>query len=721
MEIPRVSPQTEGRPSEQGTSRPADQMGLVSGAPGAGSASGPAGACDAVPAADASAQASGADGPTPVAGAPASAAGAPALAELDSTGRPKRYSVHHSYIWLGSLRAFGVVVAAIVVSSFSSLVGLLFEDTDTAGGLMGLLFEDAGTAGGLGLFVAGIAVVAIIVAIAAACFVFQWWSYRHLWYELGDEEFSFYSGIFNKKRVHIPYQRVQSVDQRASLLQRVFGVCSVHIDTAGGSSHTAVTVPYLRKSQAEHLRMQLYARKAAVLGLHPDTRVYAQTPGPSAPQASGFASGVAAAAATPAATASAGAAAMPAGAAAPVSAPAAPAACATGNVLDFGAEAWDDVRGVFAGQEVYMGRSSYEHGLTNKELLLAAITNNASFALIVLGALLTVFQVVGGVLDVAGGRAEAVAGTALSFGRSIFGDNLVVLGVVAGLVVLAVLWLVSVGSACLSFGGFRARRRGRRIEVERGLLQHRISSVDIDRVQSVIVKQGVIRRLLGYCEVSLGKIEAASQSTDDQQQGAAQNGIVVHPLVKLDRVPEILAGLVPEFTDIPASTTPVARVALRRAVIRRAVLFGAGFWLAVITAAVQAAVNLALGSAPDAQPVLFYVNAGACALYAVCAIVFALEVAGAVLWARGSGFAYNRRFMQVANGGLSRETVSFPRRKIQFGFTKTNPFQRRAGTATISVRTAAGTGGTTVSLIDVCEEDAAAWLDWVRPHANVVR
>ena len=705
MESPRVSPQTEGRPSEQGTSRPADQVGLAFGAPEAGSASGPAGACNAVPASDASAQAPGADGPMPVAGTSASVAGAPALAELDSTGRPKRYSVRHSYIWLGSLRAFGVVVAAIVVSSFSSLVGLLFED--------------AGTAGGLGLFVAGIAVVAIIVAIAAACFVFQWWSYRHLWYELGDEEFSFYSGIFNKKRVHIPYQRVQSVDQRASLLQRIFGVCSVHIDTAGGSSHTAVTVPYLRKSQAEHLRMQLYARKAAVLGLNPDTRVYAQAPGPSASWAPGVAA--AAAAAEPAATASAGAAAMPAGAAAPVSAAAAPAACATGNVLDFGAEAWDDVRGVFAGQEVYMGRVSYEHGLTNKELLLAAITNNASFALIVLGALLTVFQVVGGVLDVAGGRAEAVAGTALSFGRSVFGDSLVVLGVVAGLVVLAVLWLVSVGSACLSFGGFRARRRGRRIEVEQGLLQHRISSVDIDRVQSVIVKQGVIRRLLGYCEVSLGKIEAASQSADDQQQRTAQSGIVVHPLVKLDRVPEILAGLVPEFADIPASTTPVARVALRRAVIRRAVLFGAGFWLAVITAAVQVAANLALGSAPDAQPVLFYVNAGACALYAVCAIVFALEVAGAVLWARGSGFAYNRRFMQVANGGLSRETVSFPRRKIQFGFTKTNPFQRRARTATISVRTAAGTGGTTVSLIDVCEEDAAAWLDWVRPHANVVR
>ena len=97
-----------------------------------------------------------------------------------------------------------------------------------------------------------------------------------------------------------------------------------------------------------------------------------------------------------------------------------------------------------------------------------------------------------------------------------------------------------------------------------------------------------------------------------------------------------------------------------------------------------------------------------------------LVMVGAVLWARGSGFAYNRRFMRVVNGGLGCESVSFPRRKIQFGYTKTNPFQRRAQTATIAVRTAAGTGGTTVRLIDVCEDDAQAWLEWVRPRRDAV-
>ena len=86
--------------------------------------------------------------------------------------------------------------------------------------------------------------------------------------------------------------------------------------------------------------------------------------------------------------------------------------------------------------------------------------------------------------------------------------------------------------------------------------------------------------------------------------------------------------------------------------------------------------------------------------YALAAILFVIDVVNAVLWARESSFAYNHRFMQVSNGGLSRETVSFPRQKIQFGCTKSNPLQRRAGTDTLLATTAAGSGGTTTTLID---------------------
>ena len=588
---------------------------------------------------------------------------------------PQRHYVHHSYIWLGSLRSAGIIIVALGISLFSSMIGSFFEG--------------AGRVDGFIVMVAGLGIAASIVVIFLLCLLYQWWSYKHLWYELGDEEFSLYSGIFNKKRVHVPYQRVQSVDQHASLLQRLFGVCTV-------------TVPYLRKDQAEHLRMELYLHKRRILGLGEEPPIASTNVAP-----------------------------VPAGddARVPPAVPQGYVAVAPnvasvgqpGNVLDIGAEVWDDVRGVFAGDAVNMGASSYEYGLTNKELILTGLSNNTGFVLALIGVLATVFQVVGGAMDVAGDAAGAVADAALTAGSALLGGNMVLFGIVICIITVAIMWAVSVAGTCIQFGGFKARRRGNRIEIEHGLLQHRIRGVDVDRVQSVIVKQGVIRRLLGYCELSLGKIDATDTSQGDQTQTTIQQGMVIHPFVKVDRVPEILDGIIPEFADAPAAETGLAPAALRRAIIRRGILQGAGFWIAVCVAVFQIVVNLVWHpTAPVEQMMLSYANVGAYAAYAVCLIIFVLEVISAVMWAKGSGFAFNRRFMRVVNSGLGCESVLFPRRKIQFGYTKTNPFQRRAKTATIAARTAAGTGGTTVRLIDVCEDDALTWLDWVRPQRDAV-
>ncbi len=601
---------------------------------------------------------------------------------------PQRHYVHHSYIWLGSLRSAGIIIVALGISLFSSMIGSFFEG--------------AGRVDGFIVMVAGLGIAASIVVIFLLCLLYQWWSYKHLWYELGDEEFSLYSGIFNKKRVHVPYQRVQSVDQHASLLQRLFGVCTVNVDTAGGASHTAVTVPYLRKDQAEHLRMELYLHKRRILGLGEEPPIASTNVAP-----------------VPAGDDARVPPAVPQGYVAV--APNAASVGQPGNVLDIGAEVWDDVRGVFAGDAVNMGASSYEYGLTNKELILTGLSNNTGFVLALIGVLATVFQVVGGAMDVAGDAAGAVADAALTAGSALLGGNMVLFGIVICIITVAIMWAVSVAGTCIQFGGFKARRRGNRIEIEHGLLQHRIRGVDVDRVQSVIVKQGVIRRLLGYCELSLGKIDATDTSQGDQTQTTIQQGMVIHPFVKVDRVPEILDSIIPEFADAPAAETGLASAALRRAIIRRGILQGAGFWIAVCVAVFQIVVNLVWHpTAPVEQMMLSYANVGAYAAYAVCLIIFVLEVISAVMWAKGSGFAFNRRFMRVVNSGLGCESVLFPRRKIQFGYTKTNPFQRRAKTATIAARTAAGTGGTTVRLIDVCEDDALTWLDWVRPQRDAV-
>ena len=597
---------------------------------------------------------------------------------------PPRHHVHHSYIWLGSIQAGAAMFFVVLVSGFSGFVGAL-ADGETIGDDLPMLMLV------IGAIVLGLVLIIGLVAL------FQWLSYKHLYYVIGPEEFNLYSGIFNKKRVHVPYQRIQSVDQRASLLQRLFGVCTVSIDTAGGSNNKAVQVPYVQKSQAEQLRTELFARKqyatAVQEGMAPQEAAVAVA----------AASGVV----------------LPQAGAAGQAAVAGAAGQAPHNVLDAPAEIWTDVRGVFGGSAVDTGKVTYEYGLTNKELLFTGLSNNTAFVLVILGILGGAAQFASQMAPVLTGMVDPLVGQFMLLSGQLFGGNLVAAGVALVLVIAAVMWLLSIVGSAISFGGFRACRRDNRIEVERGLLQHQFQGVSVDRVQSVIVKQSFIRRLLGYCELSLGKIDAAAESSDEQQKSLSQ-GLVVHPFVKMSRVPEILAGLVPEFAGVPVESTPVAPVALRRALIRRGIIQGTGLWLAVIIAIGQLCSNAFIVPDGDGVIALFYINTGAFIGYALCLVLFVLDLVGAVLWFRGSGFAYNEHFMQVSNGGFARETVSFPRKKIQFGYTKTNPFQRRARTATVSARTAAGIGGTTIRLIDVCEEDARSWLDWLKPRGNVV-
>ena len=628
----------------------------------------------------------------------------PPAAAAPSTELP-RHHVHHSYIWLESVRTIFIIAVCVVVANFSTIIGLVAE-------------EGMGAEAGFIMAVAGIGTLVVILITFGIVAGLRVVGYKHLYFTVGPDEFTLCSGIFNKKQVHVPYQRVQSVDQRATLLQRLFGVCTVSIDTAGGAANKAVVVPYVTKAQAEWLRAELYNRKNALAA--------------QAAVASGMA-GAASATATGMAGApvpqsvEAGIAAMAQGAA--TFAGNVPSPAAAGNVLDVGAEAWNQVGGVFAGPAQDTGRVTYEYGLTNKELFLAGLSNTTSVGLIFAGLVVGVLQIVGFIFDVMGGAADGAVESALVFAGSQASAYLI--GAVSAGVIVLVRWVLSAVGSCIGYGGFKARRRNNRIEVEYGLLQHTFQGIDIDRVQSVVVKQSFIRRLLGYCELSLGKIDAGTdEDSSNQKNTLANQGIIIHPFVKMNRVPEILAGLVPEFSDLPHEAKPVAKVALRRAVLRQSIWFGGGFWLAVFAVACMAGLAALVGGIESGAILLeegderliglLYTFGGGVLviLLVLAAILFIVDVVNAVLWARESSFAYNHRFMQVSNGGLSRETVSFPRQKIQFGCTKSNPLQRRAGTDTLLATTAAGSGGTTTTLIDASHADAMAWLDWLKTGGN---
>lgn len=55
------------------------------------------------------------------------------------------------------------------------------------------------------------------------------------------------------------------------------------------------------------------------------------------------------------------------------------------NVLDMPATVMDDMRGIFAHAEVDTGTVTCEFGLSNKELVLAALSSKTSFVFVLIG------------------------------------------------------------------------------------------------------------------------------------------------------------------------------------------------------------------------------------------------------------------------------------------------------------------------------------------------
>lgn len=565
-----------------------------------------------------------------------------------------RHSLHHCYIWLDALR----IAPIIFICGLSSLPGLakLAE-------VLGFVSVDAFFAAVLLLLAATVLICGVVTGVRA-------WTYRYTWYEFDETEFSFYSGILNKRRTHVPYSKIQSVNERASLLQRLAGVCTVNVDTAGGANNKALVISYVERSAAEYLRRELFRRK----GIEGEgERVVTAAPGAFAER---------------------------------------------GNVLDGAAAVMDDMRGIFAKDAVDTGVVTCEYRLGNKELLLSALCGRASFGLAL--AIAMVALVVAATLVILAVLVDS--STFFAVTGALKSDLMLACGLTGVLLLfcLAMTWVAYLVGVCLSYGGFQARRRGGRIEVERGLITHMFSGIDVDRIQSVHIHQTFFQRLMHCCSVSCGRVGVASgEESSGSSSQPETDKLVVHPFLPIGEAWNVVQSLTPEYAHAPVASTPMPKVALRRAITRRAVLKGAGFWLAVGLLLLCAA-----SFAADATAVRGHAQFGGLAAVTLmpglllCAAIAAIEVVGAFLWYRRSAFGFDSSGTIVVNGGYSTDTVIVPRRKMQYACLRTNPLQRHAGVATVLVCTAAGVRGCDERLIDVPIAEASDWLDWAQPKGN---
>lgn len=224
---------------------------------------------------------------------------------------------------------------------------------------------------------------------------------------------------------------------------------------------------------------------------------------------------------------------------------------------------------------------------------------------------------------------------------------------VAALLLLRVL---SIAWALVNLWDFRLVRQGDDLRTSCGLLTRLAATIPRGRIQVVTVTESLLHRLAGRVSV---KADTAGGSSLERSRASRR---WIAPLIRRDELPALLAELHPEVRLDAVTYQPVHPAAWRRLAFR---------WLLL---------HLLLGG-------LAVWRWGPWALLPAL-LSLALAMLDARRRAAHMGFAIDEHFVFVRRGLLTRRTRIVRHPKVAVLSLSTSPFDRRWGTATLTVDTA---------------------------------
>jgi len=257
------------------------------------------------------------------------------------------------------------------------------------------------------------------------------------------------------------------------------------------------------------------------------------------------------------------------------------------------------------------------------------------------------------------GVAQQVFGERLLDVFSVLPDTLGLSGFVAlGIAAVSAAFLLSVVATILTYWDFTLTRDGGDLRVSRGLLDQRMDTVRLRRVQALRIEENLLRRPLGLAAV---KVDVAGRTRGED---AAVSALLL-PLGSAGDAADLVADLlgVPGLARVELAPMPPAARTRR---LTRA---------AVFTMAATAAGVVAFGP-PGLLLLLLALPAGALALDAY----------------RSLGRAELDGIVVARTGVLVRRTAFVPADRLQSLALEENPFQRRLGLATVDLQIARSPG-----------------------------
>jgi len=496
----------------------------------------------------------------------------------------------------------------------------------------------------IGFFVLWLIVFSIIYSIA----------YIRFSWEITDDELHIYKGLINRKRMHVPYKRIHSANIDAGIFDRMFGVVTLKMDTAGGSGKGAdAQIPALERKVAEEIKNEIFRRKKiSEDGLDPNSSSDLR------------------------------------------------------ENIDYESERLNSDIGVyFQGKDSNLGKVENEKGarkysISVFELILTGLSSGSTL-LIIFSTLAALSPLVGLLTP----DPEAFYNSIGDVILQLFNYGAVYLIVIV-LIILLFAMIFSALGKMVTLWNFTIRREGGSLEISRGLLSKRNSSISVARIQAVRLRQGILRRMIGYSEIS---IERVMTVMENQNNSASQVEKQIHPFIKKSKVDEFMRAMLPEFAEAPMDErlNGLSRVALRRSFLRYA--RRSLIYLIIPLSAVFIMVRTFAADIGDSATIIQILTAS------VCLAVLIFIMITAYFTYKGRAVGYDEKMLCMKEGAYSRNYTFIPRRKIQYAVKAQNPFQRLSKVATINARSAAPTMRW-VSTIDVDEDYADEWLHWVESY-----
>ena len=275
--------------------------------------------------------------------------------------------------------------------------------------------------------------------------------------------------------------------------------------------------------------------------------------------------------------------------------------------------------------------------------------------------------------------ARAVGDTLLGWVRASHLETmgLVFAAMLALMVAVGVLRMFSIAIAFLQFHAFELRAHGERLHVQRGLLTRLRGSLPRDRIQALVLHEGLLHRWFGRRSLRVDTMAAQGEA-----EGRASLRDLA-PLATPAHMDAIVAHLLPRASWPPTDWRPLHP----RAWLRRWIP-GALFWIA-------AAAGLAWRFGP----------VGALALLGVPWAAWSAR-----RWAASAGYAVGGGLVAVREGWLDRTWRFAEPGKVQGLRLARGPLDRRFGMASLLLDTAGASPGAAPLCVRYLPEDEARAL-----------